>query len=68
MFVSLQFGVLLPLAFAGLSFAAPLATPGPDDIFASIALQNVYKILNGTISDGITHTGCTQEKLAVRKE
>jgi hypothetical protein len=68
MFVSLQLWVFLPLAFVGLSSAVPLATPGPDDIFASIALQNVYKVLNGTISDGITHSSCTKEKLIVRKE
>ena len=68
MFLSLQLGVLLHLLLAGLSFAVPLATPGPDDILADIALQNVYKVLNGTIQDGSTHTGCTKDKLAVRKE
>jgi tyrosinase len=68
MFSSFQTVVLLPLILIGLSVSAPLATPGPDDILAEIALQNVYKVLNGTISDGSTRTGCTKEKLAVRKE
>jgi hypothetical protein len=70
--ISFSLSVLLPLIFTTMSLAAPSALPkratGPDDQLAATALDNVYKILAGTISDGTTHTGCTKETLAVRKE
>jgi tyrosinase len=69
MLLSFQLGVFLSLVLAGLIAALPSATSkGPDDLLADIALDNVYKVLNGTIQDGSTRNGCTKEKLAVRKE
>lgn len=35
---------------------------------AQQALNTAYKVLNGTLSDGSTHTTCTSANLAVRKE
>ncbi|KAF2017739.1 Di-copper centre-containing protein [Aaosphaeria arxii CBS 175.79] len=32
------------------------------------ALANAYKVLDGTISDGMTRSGCTKANVAVRKE
>ncbi|KAF2736727.1 Di-copper centre-containing protein [Polyplosphaeria fusca] len=46
--------------------AAPVADPV--DQLAATALNNVYKVLDGTLSDGATHTKCTKSKLLVRKE
>lgn len=59
---------LLPLVFSGLSLGTPLTKRGPDDELAKTALDNVYKILDGTLSDGSKRTGCTRENVAVRKE
>jgi tyrosinase len=41
---------------------------GPDDVLAATALSNVYKILDGSLSDGSKHTTCTNATLRVRKE
>lgn len=60
--------VLIPIVFSTLSLAVPAATPGPGDVLAQIALNNVYKVLNGTLSGGSTHASCTKDKLTVRKE
>ena len=61
--------VLLPLLFGTSSLASPIATtPSPDNVLAQKALDNVYKILNGTLKDGSTHTTCTKDNLVVRKE
>lgn len=69
MLPSFHLGGLLPLVWTGISVAVLLdATQGPDDVFAAIALQNVYKVLNGTIQDGSNHARCTKDKLVVRKE
>ncbi|RDL37489.1 uncharacterized protein BP5553_04922 [Venustampulla echinocandica] len=60
---------LLPLALSGLSLGTPLEKRvGPDDELAQKALDNVYKILDGTLSDGSNHAACTKDKLAIRKE
>jgi len=68
----ITFWLLLQLIVSKGSVAAPSPsnkrTLGPDDVFAATALSNVYKVLNGTLSDGSTHTACTKETLAVRKE
>ncbi|ORX98727.1 hypothetical protein BCR34DRAFT_593116 [Clohesyomyces aquaticus] len=46
-----------------------LVTADAVDDLSEKALNNVYKLLNGTLSDGATHnTGCTKEKLIVRRE
>ncbi len=58
----------MPLFLAGLAAASPVEKRGPDDDLAKIALDNVYKILNGSLSDGSTRTTCTTDKLIVRKE
>ncbi len=65
-----RFGLkgLVPLVLAGLSIASPVEKRGPDDDLAKIALDNVYKILNGSLSDGSTRTTCTKDTLIVRKE
>jgi hypothetical protein len=62
------FHFLFLFTFVNLSTASPVQKRGPDDVFAQKALENVYKVLNGSLSDGSTHEGCTKEKLAVRKE
>jgi len=41
---------------------------GPDDVLAATALSNVYKVLDGSLSDGSKHTTCTNATLRVRKE
>ena len=56
------------LFFTSLSIATPLSKRGPDDDLAATALANVYKILDGTLSDGSSHGACTKDKLVVRKE
>jgi tyrosinase len=38
------------------------------DQIAAQALANAYKVLNGTLQDGMTHTACTKDKLQVRRE
>ncbi|KAF2839090.1 Di-copper centre-containing protein [Patellaria atrata CBS 101060] len=38
------------------------------DDLAAKALTNVYAILDGTQSDGATHTTCTRDKLIIRRE
>lgn len=38
------------------------------DQIASQALANAYKVLNGTLSDGMTHTKCTKDSLQIRRE
>ena len=60
--------VLLQLAIAGLALSTPVQKRGPDEDLAKIAYDNTLKVLNGTLSDGSTHTACTKEKLVVRKE
>jgi hypothetical protein len=35
---------------------------------AHLALTNAYKVLEGTLSDGITHKKCTKHNVAVRRE
>ncbi|CAG8982280.1 hypothetical protein HYALB_00004514 [Hymenoscyphus albidus] len=50
------------------TLANPLSKRGPDDDLAKIALVNAYKVLNGTLNDGSTHTGCTKDNVIVRKE
>ncbi|CZR65684.1 related to tyrosinase [Phialocephala subalpina] len=66
----LTFNVSTLLAFflTAVALATPLTRRGADDDFAKIALDNVYKVLNGTISDGSNHTTCTKANLAIRKE
>lgn len=68
---------MLKLSALLLSFltTSAFATPslveraaGPDDVLAATALSNVYKILGGSLSDGSTHTECTNATLIVRKE
>lgn len=70
--IKIGFWLLFQLIFSKVSVAAPSSPSesalNPDDIFAATALSNVYKVLNGTISDGSTHTACTKDTLAVRKE
>jgi len=56
------------LLFTGVSVATPLSKRGPDDDLAATALANVYKLLDGTLSDGSSHTACTRDNLIVRKE
>lgn len=51
-----------------ISFATPLSKRGPDDDLAVKALENAYKVLNGTLSDGSAKSACTKETLVVRKE
>jgi hypothetical protein len=53
-------------SFKLLASAAPVADPV--DQLAATALNNVYKILDGSLSDNATHTKCTKSKLLVRKE
>ncbi|KAK0124988.1 hypothetical protein ONS96_008858 [Cadophora gregata f. sp. sojae] len=59
---------LLLLLLSTLSLANPSLKRGPDDDLAAKALENAYKVLSGTLSDGSVRTTCTKEKLAVRKE
>ncbi|KAL5325795.1 hypothetical protein ACEPPN_006928 [Leptodophora sp. 'Broadleaf-Isolate-01'] len=47
---------LLFLFLSGISFATPLSKRGPDDDLAAKALENAYKVLNGTLSDGSAKT------------
>ncbi|KAH8601982.1 hypothetical protein B0O99DRAFT_681091 [Bisporella sp. PMI_857] len=68
MLVNYSVSVLLSLCLAGLTSAKPLIRRGPDDDLAQIALDNTYKVLNGTLKDGSSHAQCTKDKLAVRKE
>lgn len=60
------------LVLSGLTTAAssPVSerAAGPDDVLAATALSNVYKILGGSLSDGSTHSTCTNATLRVRKE
>ena len=32
------------------------------------ALANAYKVLDGTLSDGMTRSGCTKANVQIRKE
>lgn len=68
--VSVRFSLstLLVLASSNLGLGRSLSKRGPDDDFAKIALDNVYKVLNGTLKDGSTHTGCTKDNVIKRKE
>ncbi|KAH6684269.1 hypothetical protein B0J14DRAFT_664116 [Halenospora varia] len=59
--------LLLPLVLTKLAFTAPTAVE-PDAELAAIALDNAYKILNGTLADGSTRTTCSKDTLAIRKE
>ncbi|KAF8860543.1 hypothetical protein BDZ45DRAFT_800706 [Acephala macrosclerotiorum] len=59
---------LLAFTLAATASSTPLTRRGPDDEFAKIALDNVYKVLNGTLSDGSARTTCTKANVAVRKE
>jgi len=56
------------LFFTSVSFANPVSKRGPDDDLAATALANSYKVVDGTLSDGSSHTACTKDKIAVRKE
>jgi tyrosinase len=49
-------------------YSIPLDTPGPDDVLASTALDNVYKVLAGTLSDGSPKANCTKDNVRHRKE
>jgi hypothetical protein len=51
-----------------LVLSTPVEKRGPDDDLAATALNNAYKILNGTLKDGSKLTTCTKSNVAVRKE
>lgn len=59
---------VLLLALMRLSSGTPLEEHGPDDDLAATALANVFKLLNGTLTDGSAKTTCTKDTLVVRKE
>lgn len=65
---SLSLTGLFLLFLSTLSLANPVLKRGPDDDLAAKALDNAYKVLSGTLSDGSVKTTCTKETLAVRKE
>ncbi|KAF2458395.1 hypothetical protein BDY21DRAFT_342393 [Lineolata rhizophorae] len=50
------------------SFAGPISKRAKINDLADTALENVHKILSGNLTDGSTHTTCTSENVAVRKE
>lgn len=60
--------VCLLLFVSAVCLATPVSKRDPDDILADTALTNVYKVLNGTLSDGSVKTTCTKANLAIRKE
>jgi hypothetical protein len=61
LFALRAWALLLPL------LAAMVSADAIDDLAAK-ALDNVGKILTGTVYDGTTRNGCTKDKLIVRKE
>ncbi|KAF2837670.1 Di-copper centre-containing protein [Patellaria atrata CBS 101060] len=61
---ALGVSLLLAPAVSG----APLVARGPDDELAAIALENAYKILDGTLQDGSSHTSCNRDNVVIRKE
>ena len=65
--VSLGVLSLLPASVVASPIVQAAADPTADEIAAQ-ALKNAYEVLNGTLSDGMTHTSCTKDKLQVRKE
>ncbi|KAH7370471.1 hypothetical protein BKA65DRAFT_418020 [Rhexocercosporidium sp. MPI-PUGE-AT-0058] len=66
--INFSISMLLFFFVSSISFAAPLSKRGPDDDLAAKALENAYKVLNGSLSDGSTKVTCTKDTLAVRKE
>lgn len=70
---SFKLSILVLGILGWLSLATPIEkksaeATGPDAVLAQKALDNAYKVLNSTLSDGSIHTGCTKDNLVVRKE
>jgi tyrosinase len=64
----LKFTALLVSLLSNLVSSTPVEKRGPDDDLAATALDNAYKVLNGTLKDGSTHTACTKDNVVVRRE
>jgi len=65
--VSLGLVSLLPANVAASPISQAAADLTPDQIAAQ-ALKAAYKVLDGTLSDGMTHTACTKDNVQIRKE
>jgi len=62
-------------ALSGSAIAKPVSNldpnirvGGPDEDQFKLAYDNVMKILNGSLTDGVTRPNCTAKNVAVRKE
>jgi tyrosinase len=58
---------ILVILWTILTLVTRCAADAVDDL-ATVSRENVYKILNGSLSDGATHSTCTKDKLVVRRE
>ena len=61
-------GILPILFLLNCIQATPIRPLNEEQELASTALQNAYKVLNGSLSDGTKHSTCTKAKLIERKE